>query len=86
MASRDSDLLYQLIMAVAGCQACFLVKQEAENQCTVGFRSKEPIDVASIAAKFGGGGHKLAAGLSIQGTVDSVMDTLINAFAEVFVD
>lgn len=84
MASRDSDLLYQLVMSIAGCEACFVIKQEAENQCTVGFRSRERINVAEIAARFGGGGHRLASGLSMQGTVDSVMDILIQAFAPVF--
>ena len=84
LASRDSDLLYQLIMSVGGCEACFVVKQEAENQCTVGFRSREKINVAEIAAQFGGGGHRLASGLSMPGTIDTVMDTLIDAFAPVF--
>jgi bifunctional oligoribonuclease and PAP phosphatase NrnA len=84
MASRDSDLLYQLIMGIAGCEACFVVKQESENQCTVGFRSRDRIDVAAIAGRFGGGGHRLASGLSMQGTVDSVMDCLIQAFAGEF--
>jgi len=86
MASRDSDILYQLLMGVAGCEACFIVKQEAEKQCTVGFRSRDRIDVASIASRFGGGGHRLASGLSMQGTVDTVMDLLIKAFAEEFED
>lgn len=84
MASRDSDILYQLIMSIAGCEACFVVKQEAENQCTVGFRSRERIDVAEIAARFGGGGHRLASGLSMQGSIDTVMETLIQAFTPVF--
>lgn len=86
MASRDSDILYQLLMSVAGCEACFVVKQEAENQCTVGFRSRERVDVSAIAARYGGGGHRLASGLSIQGTIDTVTDTLIRAFAPVFED
>ncbi len=84
MASRDSDLLYQLIMNIAGCEACFVIKQETEDQCTVGFRSRERIDVSKIASKFGGGGHRLASGLSMQGTVDTVMDTLVEAFAPIF--
>ena len=84
MASRDSDLLYQLIMGIAGCEACFVVKQEAENQCTVGFRSRERIDVSAIAARYGGGGHRLASGLSMQGSVDTVLATLIQAFADQF--
>jgi len=84
MASRDSDILYQLIMSVGGCEACFVVKQEAENSCTVGFRSRERVNVAEIAAKFGGGGHRLASGLVMQGTIDSVMDTLVEAFRPLF--
>lgn len=84
LASRDSDILYQLMMSVATCEVCFVVKQEAEKQCTVGFRSRERVNVAEIAARFGGGGHRLASGLSIQGTIDTVMETLIRAFEPVF--
>jgi len=84
MSSRDTDMLYQLMMSIAGCEACFVVKQEAENQCTVGFRSRETVNVADIAARFGGGGHRLASGLSTQGTVDTVKIKLIEAFSSVF--
>ncbi|TXT42108.1 MAG: phosphoesterase RecJ domain-containing protein [Spirochaetes bacterium] len=84
MSSRDSDLLYQLMMSVQGCEVCFVVKQEAENQCTVGFRSREKVNVAKIAAQFGGGGHKLASGLSMQGSVEEVLAALIAAFKPVF--
>lgn len=86
MSSRDTDMLYQLMMSIVGCEACFVVKQEAENQCTVGFRSRETVNVADIAARFGGGGHRLASGLSTQGTVDSVKAKLVEAFASVFAD
>lgn len=84
VASRDSDILYQLMMSVAGCEVCFVVKQEAEKQCTVGFRSRERVNVAEVAARFGGGGHKLASGLSMQGTIDTVMEALIRAFGPIF--
>lgn len=84
MSSRDTDMLYQLMMSIAGCEACFVVKQEAENQCTVGFRSRETVNVADIAARFGGGGHRLASGLSTQGSVDTVKIKLIEAFSSVF--
>lgn len=86
MSSRDTDMLYQLMMSIGGCEACFVVKQEAENQCTVGFRSRETVNVADIAARFGGGGHRLASGLSTQGTVDSVKAKLVEAFSAVFAD
>jgi len=84
MSSRDSDLLYQLMMSIVDCEVCFVVKQETEDMCTVGLRSKDSIDVAKIAVQFGGGGHRLAAGLSMNGKVDKVVHTLVEAFAPVF--
>jgi phosphoesterase RecJ-like protein len=63
-----------------------VIKQEAEDQCTVGFRSKERIDVSAIAARFGGGGHRLASGLSIQGNIESVKALLLDSFAELFTE
>ncbi|MFA6016838.1 MAG: bifunctional oligoribonuclease/PAP phosphatase NrnA [Patescibacteria group bacterium] len=38
----------------------------------VSFRSKKNTDVSVIAKKFGGGGHKNAAGATIYGTIDQV--------------
>ena len=81
---RDSDSLYQLLQSVAGVEVIVIIRQESADNCTVGFRSGEKIDVAAIAASFGGGGHKNAAGLSIKGTISSLMPKIIEAFAKVF--
>ncbi|HNP92685.1 MAG TPA: bifunctional oligoribonuclease/PAP phosphatase NrnA [Rectinema sp.] len=86
MSSRDSDLLYQLMMGIVDCEVCFVVKQETEEMCTVGLRSKNSINVARIAEQYGGGGHRLAAGLSINGKVDEVVHTLVRVFGDVFRD
>lgn len=84
MSSRDSDLLYQLMMGTVGCEVCFVVKQETDTMCTVGIRSRDSVNVAEIAARFGGGGHRLASGLSVSGTVTEVVSMLVDAFAPVF--
>jgi nanoRNase/pAp phosphatase (c-di-AMP/oligoRNAs hydrolase) len=42
--------------------------------------------VAKIAEQYGGGGHRLAAGLSMNGKVEKVVHTLVEAFSEVFSD
>jgi phosphoesterase RecJ-like protein len=86
IASRDSDMLYQLLMSVSGCEATMVIRQEGETDCTVGFRSRDRIDVGTIAASFGGGGHRLAAGLSIRGGLDEVREKLLAAFAPYFED
>jgi bifunctional oligoribonuclease and PAP phosphatase NrnA len=80
LASRDSDTLYQLLLGVAGCEAAMIIRQEGEADCTVGLRARDRIDVGSIAASFGGGGHRLAAGLSIRGGLEEVKDKLTSAF------
>ncbi|MBN1383946.1 MAG: bifunctional oligoribonuclease/PAP phosphatase NrnA [Elusimicrobia bacterium] len=48
-----------------------------EDLVKVSFRSAKKIDVNRIANKFGGGGHKNAAGCIINGGIDSVIDRVI---------
>jgi len=84
LASRDSDTLYQLLLSVAGCEAAMIIRQESEVECTVGLRARERIDVGSIASAFGGGGHRLAAGLLMRGGLDEVKAKLTAAFSPWF--
>jgi phosphoesterase RecJ-like protein len=81
--SRDSDAIYQLLMSVEGAEAAVLIRQEKPENCTVGLRSKDRINVASIASLFDGGGHKNAAGASIDGKIDAIEQKLLDAFAAV---
>jgi phosphoesterase RecJ-like protein len=82
--SRDSDMIYQLLMSVEGVEAAALIRQETPENCTLGLRSRDRIDVASVAAEFGGGGHKNAAGASIDGVIAGIEPVLIQAFARFF--
>jgi phosphoesterase RecJ-like protein len=82
--SRDSDSLYQLIQSVAGVEAIVIIRQETPEKCSIGFRSRSFVDVASIAKSFGGGGHKNAAGTSMEGTIAELKPQIIKAFEEVF--
>jgi phosphoesterase RecJ-like protein len=84
MESRDSDSLYQLLQAVAGVEAIVIIRQESPENCSAGLRSRDKIDVAAIAASFGGGGHKNAAGFSIPGTILKTRQKIIESFAQVF--
>ena len=80
---RDSDSLYQLLLSVDGVQAVLFVRQDTDKTCTAGFRSKDVVDVSAIASKFGGGGHKNAAGLSTEGTLDTLLPKIIGEFEKV---
>ncbi len=80
LEGRDSDALYQLLQAVEGVEAIVVIRQESPERCTVGFRSRDRVDVSTIAASFGGGGHRQAAGLAIEATISSLKPRIIEAF------
>lgn len=82
--SRDSDMLYQLLMSVEGAEAAAIIRQEKPENCTLGLRSKDRIDVSLIAGQFGGGGHKNAAGASVKGTIAGIEPKLFKAFETFF--
>ena len=80
LESRDSDILYQLIQSIEGVEAICIVRQDSPSHCSVGFRSLDKIDVSKIAASFGGGGHKQASGLYIEGKFDDLIPRFVEAF------
>jgi phosphoesterase RecJ-like protein len=78
--SRDSDTLYQLIQSVEGVEAIALLRQETADTCAVGLRSRDSVNVARVAAEFGGGGHKNAAGFLTQGSIKDLYPRVLAAF------
>ncbi|MDR2070581.1 MAG: bifunctional oligoribonuclease/PAP phosphatase NrnA [Treponema sp.] len=81
LEGRDSDSLYQLLQSIAGVEAIMVIRQESAQDCTVGLRSRDLVNVAEIAARFGGGGHKNAAGVKLAGTIEELKPRFIEAFA-----
>lgn len=81
---RDTDALYQILLATEQVQAVAFLRQENELHCTAGFRSKYDIDVSAIAAVFGGGGHRNAAGLSTEDRLDTFLPKVLAEFSKIF--
>lgn len=80
---RDSDALYSLLLAVEGVKAVVFIRQETASSCTIGFRSRNDVDVSLIAAKFDGGGHKNASGACTQGTIDTLLPKIKKEFEKI---
>ena len=76
---RGEDDLYRLLQTVDGNVVVALIKEEAEGAFSVGLRSTAAVDVGALAASFGGGGHRQAAGFDIRGSLESVKKTVIEA-------
>jgi len=81
---RDSDSLNQMLTAIKGVEAIVIIRQESDTNCTVSLRSVDKINVAQIAAEFGGGGHKNASGLAMNGDISSVKEKMLEAFSKVY--
>ncbi|MDH5805520.1 MAG: bifunctional oligoribonuclease/PAP phosphatase NrnA, partial [Gemmatimonadota bacterium] len=56
----------ELPRSIAGVRLALLFREIANGRVKVSFRSKGGVDVAEMAARFGGGGHRNAAGASLQ--------------------
>lgn len=80
---RDTDALYQLLLAVEGIEAVVFLRQDTPLTCTGGFRSQDKVDVSIVASKFGGGGHKNASGMSCDARVETLVPQVVKEFARI---
>ena len=78
--SDDSEGLIDHIRAIEPVSVACLFEEIEPELTRVSLRSKtEKVDVNEIAEKFGGGGHKAAAGARIPGKPVAVQRQVINA-------
>lgn len=62
----ESTEIYDFLVGIAGVGIAIKVTEKKPGVWSIGFRSTK-VNVARIAAKFGGGGHALAAGARFEG-------------------
>jgi phosphoesterase RecJ-like protein len=75
---EDSDGLINLPLTVKEIQAVAFFKEIAPETFRVSMRSKGNVDVNRVANQFGGGGHKNAAGCSLNGPYAEVRRKLVD--------
>jgi len=81
---EDNEGLIDHIRAIEGVIVAIFFEELAEGKVRVSMRSKsEAADVAAICQRFGGGGHKLAAGARVRGTLAEVEQKLLEAICDV---
>lgn len=74
----ETDGIVEQIRNINGVEIAILLKEE-RDVIKVGLRAKTQADVSLIAEQLGGGGHKKAAGCSIQGNIENAKAILIDA-------
>jgi len=74
---EDADGLINIPLTVGDIQAVAFFKEITPDSHRVSLRSKGEIDVNRVAAAFNGGGHKNAAGCTLDGTYPEVRRRLL---------
>jgi len=70
---EDNEGLIDHLRAIRGVIVAVFFEELADGKVRVSMRSKsEKVNVCAICEKFGGGGHVLAAGARVKGTLDEV--------------
>ncbi|HKW40390.1 MAG TPA: bifunctional oligoribonuclease/PAP phosphatase NrnA [Gemmatimonadales bacterium] len=75
----DLDGIVEYPRSIAGVRLALLFRQLANGKVKVSFRSLGDVDVAELAHRFGGGGHRKAAGASIEGTLADAQGRVLAA-------
>ena len=75
----DNNGFVNIPLAAREILAVVYMREVGENEYRVSLRSKGDINVARVAEKFGGGGHRNAAGLRVVGDWDEKEQELIAA-------
>lgn len=76
---KDTDSLVNNVINIEGVRVGILIKERGENQYKISLRSKDNTNVCEIAQKFGGGGHKRAAGCTINEELNIVKTKVLEA-------
>jgi len=78
----DNNGFVNIPLAARDVLAVVYMREVGPDQYRASLRSKGDINVAKVAEKFGGGGHKNASGLSIEGDWDEKEQEIVTALTE----
>jgi phosphoesterase RecJ-like protein len=76
---QDSEDLVNYTRSLVGVEVGLIFMEQPRGGIKVSLRSRSRVDVAQIAQLFGGGGHRLASGAIVEGTLDEVRHRVLGA-------
>lgn len=82
---EDTENFINLPRSVIDVEVAVFLKETGPGRVSVSMRAKGNYDVAEVASRFGGGGHRNAAGFrAAEATVDEVRDRVLSVLLEEF--
>lgn len=79
---EDAEGMTNYLKMVEGTKVGVYVREKSNGTYKVSMRSDESVDISEIAIKFGGGGHKRAAGYTIIEKLDDAKKRLLETLEE----
>ncbi len=71
--SSDLDGIVNQLRNIKGVDCAIFLYEIGQQEYKVSLRSNEAVDVSAVAAEFGGGGHKRAAGCTLKGSFHDIV-------------
>jgi phosphoesterase RecJ-like protein len=79
---QDTEDLINYTRSVTGTEVGLFFMEQPRGGVKVSFRSQARVDVARLAEQFGGGGHRLASGATLDTTLESARERVLHAVAD----
>jgi phosphoesterase RecJ-like protein len=81
---EDCEGLVNYALGISGVEVALFFREVAQERIRVSIRSKGAVNVADIAARFGGGGHECAGGFSTEGPVQEAAERVLAELRRLF--
>lgn len=78
----DLEGMVDIPREVEGVEVAILFREMEDGPVKISFRSTGDVDVNALARTFGGGGHVKASGALVSGSIDEVVDKVVDRAAQ----
>jgi phosphoesterase RecJ-like protein len=79
----DMEGFADLVRAIKDVELVLFFKETADGHIKVSLRSNGRVDAYAIARHFGGGGHRMASGMRVDGPLDAAVRLVVDACLQV---
>jgi len=78
LSMEDTDGIIEMIRNISDVELAVFAREVDDEIFKISLRSKRYYDVSELSLKFGGGGHKRAAGFTLIGDINEVRKTVLD--------
>jgi phosphoesterase RecJ-like protein len=76
-AEEDCEGIVNFAACISGVELAAFLRELPEHRIRLSLRSKGAVNVAAIAERLGGGGHRTAAGCTLEGPLPRILDQIL---------